>query len=162
MVLASGRVERRLDYDALGQFLAWEYVPGEATLLRAVRRLKPASTLELDLQSGAVAIRGTGTRCAFTGVEQEAGCRVGGRARRHDRACVRNQLVSDVPLGAFLSGGVDSSLVVAAMGARRPSASASTIRATTRWRGRRASPKHLGVYHRVEIIRPQARELFDI
>ena len=57
VILASGRVDRHLDYDALGQFLAWEYVPGDATLIREVRRLKPASTLELDLHCGQISIR---------------------------------------------------------------------------------------------------------
>ena len=162
VVLASGRVERRLDYDALGQFLAWEYVPGDATLLRAVRRLKPASTLELDLQSGAVAIReywdpmrlqSASSKKPDAEWEDELDATI---AR-----CVRNQMVSDVPIGAFLSGGVDSSLVVAAMG-RAETFSIGFDDPTyneTAWSARVA--KHLGVNHRIEIIRPQARELFD-
>ena len=162
VVLASGRVERRLDYDALGQFLAWEYVPGDATLLRAVRRLKPASTLELDLHSGAVAIREY-----WDPMRLQPGSSKKTDAEWEDELdatitrCVRNQMVSDVPIGAFLSGGVDSSLVVAAMG-RAETFSIGFDDPTyneTAWSARVA--KHLGVNHRIEIIRPQARELFD-
>src|SRR5262245_24072882 len=42
VLLASGALPRELDVDALGQFLSWEYIPGDATLLRHVRKLRPA------------------------------------------------------------------------------------------------------------------------
>jgi asparagine synthase (glutamine-hydrolysing) len=75
---------------------------------------------------------------------------------------VRGQLVSDVPLGAFLSGGVDSSIVVAAMGRDAQTFSIGFDDPSyneTQWSQRVA--QHLGVRHHVEIIRPNVRELFD-
>lgn len=48
-ILASRRLNRRLNLDSLGQFLAWEYVPAPDTLLEGVRKLEPGSSLELDL-----------------------------------------------------------------------------------------------------------------
>ena len=48
-LLASKLLERSLDIDALVQFLLWEYVPGEATLLHGVRKLKAGHLLEIDL-----------------------------------------------------------------------------------------------------------------
>jgi asparagine synthase (glutamine-hydrolysing) len=162
VLLASGRVPRRLDVDGLAQFLAWEYVPGAGTLLQNVRRLEPARTLELDLDSGRCTTRrfwepfaaaGATPRLSDSEWEDEVDAAV--------HKAVQGQLVSDVPLGAFLSGGVDSSLVVAAMG------SAETFSIgfedpsynETQWSRRVAD--HLGVRHHVEVIRPQALELFE-
>ena len=50
-ILASDVVERRLDLDALGEFFAWEYVPGKATLFKDVRKLEAGEMLEIDLQN---------------------------------------------------------------------------------------------------------------
>ena len=161
-LLATDRVSRRLDVDSLGQLLAWEYVPGRRTLVSGIERLEPASTLELDLATGRHTLRrywdARGERDpephrSTDAWEEEIDAAI--------RRNVRAQLVSDVPLGAFLSGGVDSSLVVAAMG------EATTFSIgfddpsydETRWSRRVAA--HLGVDHRVEIIRPDVRGLFD-
>ncbi len=161
-VLASDRVARRLDIDGLAQFLSWEYVPGAGTLLRDIRRLERAHTLELELATGRSTVRRF-----WSPLEASAMPPVRSESEWEDevdaavRRSVRSQLVSDVPLGAFLSGGVDSSLVVAAMGA------ASTFSIgfddpsynETQWSKRVAD--HLGVRHHVEIIRPQALDLFE-
>jgi asparagine synthase (glutamine-hydrolysing) len=164
VLLESNWVPRRLDIDALGQFLSWEYVPGAATLLLDVRRLEPASVLELDLQTGRHTIR------KFWSPLRAVGADAGGPRSAQDwetevdltiADSVRKQLVSDVPLGAFLSGGVDSSIVVAAMGDAQtfsigfddPSYN------ETQWSERVA--RHLGVHHYVEIIRPDVLDLFD-
>lgn len=161
-VLESGRVPRRLDVDGLAQYLSWEYVPGAGTLLQDIHRLEPARTLELDLATGRSTVRrfwnpltAAGTAPVRTDAEWED--EVDAVVHR----AVRSQLVSDVPLGAFLSGGVDSSLVVAAMGEAEtfsigfddPSYN------ETQWSKRVAD--HLGVRHHVEIIRPQVRDLFE-
>jgi asparagine synthase (glutamine-hydrolysing) len=164
VVLESGWVPRRLDMDALGQFLSWEYVPGAATLLRDVRRLEPASILELDLQSGQQRIRRFWSPLRAAENDAVATRSAGDWESEVDERVaesVKKQLVSDVPLGAFLSGGVDSSIVVAAMG-RAETFSIGFDDPTyneTQWSQRVA--QHLGVHHHVEIIQPNVLELFD-
>jgi len=161
-LLASGRVVPRLDVDALSQFLAWEYVPGARTLLTGVRRLEPARSLEFDVDTG----RSTERRFwhlleVARQVERRSGEDWADQVDEVVGRSVQRQLVSDVPLGALLSGGVDSSLVVAAMG----EAETFTIGFDdpsydeTRWARRVAG--HLGVRHHVEIIRPDVLGLFD-
>jgi asparagine synthase (glutamine-hydrolysing) len=66
-----------------------------------------------------------------------------------------------VPLGAFLSGGVDSSLVVAAMGEAETFSIGFDDQSYDETRWSRQVASHLGVRHHVEIIRPQVLELFE-
>jgi asparagine synthase (glutamine-hydrolysing) len=164
-ILASGLVTGSLDLDALGEFLAWEYVPAPRTLLREVRKLEPAGMLELDLDDSSVRRRrwwslpepgapAAGARPRDAGEWEDA---VDAEVHR----AVRRQLVSDVPLGAFLSGGVDSSLVVAAMGPARTFSIGFDDPSYNElaWSSRVAA--RLGVRHETEIIRPDAVGLFD-
>jgi asparagine synthase (glutamine-hydrolysing) len=161
-VLASELVPRELDVDALGQFLAWEYVPGEATLLRHVRKLRPAQMLVIDLATGRA------KTSEFWDVPHPPAAPGRSAAEWEEQvdstiqACVRRQMVSDVPLGAFLSGGVDSSLVVAGMGEGARTFSIGFDDPTYNelpWARQVAAS--LGVTHRVEIVRPRVVELFD-
>lgn len=163
-LLESGWVPRRLDVDALGQYLPWEYVPGAATLLRDVRRLEPASLLELDLQSGHMSIRRFWSPLRSAANEADLTRSAGEWEEQVDAALkdsVRKQLVSDVPLGAFLSGGVDSSIVVAAMGEAQTFSIGfdDPTYNETQWSKRVA--QHLHVNHHVEIIQPHVLELFE-
>jgi len=160
-LLASGRVERTLDVDSLGQFLAWEYVPGQRTLFRGIHKLEAGQLLEIDLAR---------PRCrphVYWDVPAEAEDRTRTTEEWVEAIdaklaeCVQRQLVADVPLGAFLSGGVDSSLVVAAMG---PTTSFSIgfedpSYNELRWSQRVA--EHLGVEHHTRVLRPDAVELFE-
>jgi asparagine synthase (glutamine-hydrolysing) len=162
VLLASGRVDRTLDVDSLAQYLSWEYVPGAGTLLREVRKLEPARSLEIDVESGRTTLRRYWNPLEARGTPEEA--RSDGDWEEETEAAikraVRGQLMSDVPLGAFLSGGVDSSLVVAAMrtaetfsiGFDDPSYD------ETPWSKRVAD--HLDVNHHIEIIRPDVSDLF--
>jgi asparagine synthase (glutamine-hydrolysing) len=164
VLLESGWVPRRLDLDSVGQYLSWEYVPGAATLFKDVRRVPPASLLELDLSSGRHSVRRY-----WSLLDAVA------KARRSPRSAsdweaevdstiarrVRAQLVSDVPLGAFLSGGVDSSIVVAAMGEAHTFSIGFDDPTYNELKWSEQVARHLGVSHRTEIIRPDVRELFD-
>jgi len=76
--------------------------------------------------------------------------------------CVQRQLVSDVRLGGFLSGGVDSSLVVSSMGSDARTFSIGFDDPSydeLPWAKRVAA--HLGVDHETEIVRPSAADLFE-
>lgn len=101
-----------LDHDAAHAMLAWSYVPESATIYRGVRRLRPASRLTIDLQSG----RRHEER--YWSLQPDGSA---ARVRTLDEACeatepllrraVEQHLESDVPVATFLSGGIDSSLV---------------------------------------------------
>jgi asparagine synthase (glutamine-hydrolysing) len=164
VLLASGWVPRRLDVDAVGQFLSWEYVPGAATLMRDVRRLEPASMLELDLRNAQIQVRRFWTPLQSRRSQDTPPRSAADWEDEVDAAVarsVREQLISDVPLGAFLSGGVDSSLVVAAMGTAQTFSIGfeDPTYNETQWSRRVAD--HLGVNHTIEIIRPDVHGLFD-
>ncbi len=105
-------VPRILEPVALDQYLALGYVPAPYTLIKGIRKLPPASLMICE--AGKVRTRQYWRYSA--GAEQPLG-EIGWsrRVRETLERAVVSQMVSDVPLGAFLSGGIDSSTVVALM-----------------------------------------------
>jgi asparagine synthase (glutamine-hydrolysing) len=115
--------DREIDRGALALFLRHGYVPAPHSIYRGISKLAPGTILSLPAPSErrqpvpfwearAVAEAGVARRFAGTpeeGVEE---------LDRLLRDAVRLRMVADVPLGAFLSGGVDSSTVVALMQAQ--------------------------------------------
>ena len=113
------RVSRSIDLDALGLYLECQYIPSPKTIYRSVRKLEPGHAL--TVQGGTLSLRQywkPDYSRKFEFGEAEAL----GRLESELRRSVQSMLVSDVPLGSFLSGGVDSSLVSALMAdiAQRP------------------------------------------
>ncbi len=109
---AAPGVVRQIRAEAVDDFFAYGYVPEPGTIFEGVFKLPPASTLLLDR-------RGLKPRIAryWSPPERASSCSQTEAApilRQKLTAAVANCLVADVPLGAFLSGGVDSSAVVAA------------------------------------------------
>ena len=105
---AMGVTDGRIDAAALGGYLCLNYVPGDATLLAGVRRLPPASWRLY--RRGSISTGRYWLPHAAAEVPGDAETAIEGLREQVDRA-VRLALVSDVPVGIFLSGGMDSSLV---------------------------------------------------
>jgi asparagine synthase (glutamine-hydrolysing) len=98
------------DPRALGDYAVFQYVLGEETFFRGVRKIRPGHSLLLDLETGAE----TSVKYWEPDFTVRADCaeeRCVEALRDLLRDSVRLQLRSDVPLGATLSGGLDSSLV---------------------------------------------------
>lgn len=103
---------RQLDYEALRDYLAFQTVLAPATFLAQVHQLAPASRLTYRADTRQLAIERYWT---IPAPSETAPPPAEALAEEFDRlllASVRSQLVADVPLGAFLSGGIDSSLMV--------------------------------------------------
>lgn len=112
-LLRDEEIPREVDEGALDCYLAYGYVPAPLSAFRAVRKLPPATRMVYE--GGRVAQE------RYWRLDYARKHAVGDARELHaplretlSRA-VRRRLVSDVPLGAFLSGGIDSSAVVAAM-----------------------------------------------
>jgi asparagine synthase (glutamine-hydrolysing) len=100
-----------VDRGALAAYFRYQYVPGGRCIYRGVEKLPAASWCEVDLTTGAVAP----ARRYWRLPEPDRVEASPGEVLATIREAVRCRLVSDRPLGAFLSGGTDSSLVVGAM-----------------------------------------------
>ncbi len=116
-------LEREIDLEALDSYLALQYVPGDRTALRGVRKLPPGHVLVAEGESERVEPYWTPSPAEPSRTEEEWLERV----RDAVTAAVRRRLIADVPLGALLSGGIDSSVVVALMA----QASADPVRTFT-------------------------------
>jgi len=165
-ILRAPGVSRSLDLEALEQFLTYEYVLTPRTIFRDIRRLPPAHFLvyhdgNLRLQRywdpSAIAVRPWREEDAAEAVRAEL-------AR-----AVASQMMSDVPLGVFLSGGIDSSAVVAFM-AEAARQKGSTVNSFSMGfedgsydelpHARRVA-RHFGTNHREGLVRPALGRLFD-
>ncbi len=100
---------------ALAEYLSYGYVPAPDTAFAGIKMLQPAMTLQVD-RAGALAQKRywEAPRLAPPDPSAKAETYIGDLRERLEEA-VKLRLVSDVPLGAFLSGGLDSSLIVALM-----------------------------------------------
>ena len=167
-LLASGRVDDALDVQAHEDYLALNYVPGPRSLFAAVRKLQPAHTLtwrdgnvtlarywDLHLHSE----RGRSPARIPLGEAAEG-------VRERLDAAVSRRMVSDVPLGMFLSGGIDSSAVLTSMAraSDRP-IQAFTIRfdeaSYDETAHARLVAQSVGATHHVETIRPEPETFFE-
>lgn len=105
-------ISKELDYEALDLYLTYSYIPSPHSIYKGIRKLPPAHSLILD-GSGLTVTRywspeyGRKTTLDYGQARQEL--------VRILTDAVRLRLISEVPLGAFLSGGVDSASIVALM-----------------------------------------------
>jgi asparagine synthase (glutamine-hydrolysing) len=113
-ILQAADVPRDLDFEALGEYLGYHYVAAPRTIFRAIRKLPPASTLTLSLDGGAPRVARYWTLRFSPQPRVSESEWIEGLRGQLARA-VRSHMISDVPIGAFLSGGLDSSTVVALM-----------------------------------------------
>lgn len=118
-----------IDRDVLGLYFRNNYVPSPYSIYENIYKLPPGTFLKLNLKSTApdeltepaqywslceAAQRGISN--PFPGTDEDAISELD----RHLREAIVGQMISDVPLGAFLSGGVDSSAIVALMQSQSP------------------------------------------
>jgi asparagine synthase (glutamine-hydrolysing) len=113
----AGLVDRELSPEALGEFLVYRFIPAPRTPFRRAWKLPPATFARIDRSTPA----GQPKFCDFTYAAAERAlprteAEWADALRSGIRGAVSRQLMSDVPVGSLLSGGVDSVLVTSLMG----------------------------------------------
>jgi asparagine synthase (glutamine-hydrolysing) len=161
-LLEDGEISREPDVEALDAFLTLGYVPGPRSAFRAVRKLPAAH--RLSYEDGRSRLERY-WRLDYSPKRKFADEReLDEELRAHVRRAVRRRLVSDVPVGAFLSGGIDSAAVVSAMAAE----SSSPVSTFSIGFGAedgdelpaaRALAERFGTDHHEFVVRPDAIEL---
>jgi len=105
-------VERAIDPQGLAAYLELGYVPAPLSMFAGIRKLPVASLMKIDASGVAIDCYWSAPAAVDPGVRPSEWIR---QVRERVEESVRMQMVSDVPIGAFLSGGIDSSAVLAFM-----------------------------------------------
>lgn len=162
-LLASERVERVVDYNVLDLFLTFEYISSPQTIFSGVNRILPGQMIIFE--------NGKATDKFYWNLHFDSGAEreqsedyYAERLRELLQESVKLRLMSDVPLGAFLSGGIDSSTVVALMSGLmdQPVKTFSigfTDKSYNELDYARLVAKHFGTEHHELQIEPDAVEL---
>jgi asparagine synthase (glutamine-hydrolysing) len=112
VLLASDNLPREIDHEALTDYFSFGYIPAPKTIYRAARKVRPGHYL-IASSSGVSEV------CywdlSFKEIDERSEAEWAELLRHQLCEATRIRLMSDVPLGAFLSGGIDSSSVVAMM-----------------------------------------------
>jgi len=162
-LLCAPDVPRTLDFAALDHYLSFLYTPRDGSIFKGISKLPPGH--HLTWHEGLATIRPfwqfPNLEC-FDGDEADAVAAL----RTVLKDAVRAHLVSDVPVGAFLSGGIDSSLVVGLM-AEACSEPVRTFSigfdepAFDELAHARRVARHFGTDHHEFVVRPKAYDLLD-
>lgn len=162
-LLARPDVPRALDLEGLDQFLTYEYVVAPRTILQGIQKL-PAGSL-LVYREGTPQVRRY-WNAADVPVRVWRDEEAAEALRDALTRAIRSQLMADVPLGAFLSGGIDSSSIVALMSAElsQPVNTFSMGFADGSYNElpyARAIAEQFGTHHRERTVTPDIASLFD-
>jgi asparagine synthase (glutamine-hydrolysing) len=163
-LLAAGLIEPRVDPDALDLYLAYGYVPAPWTIFRGAAKL-PAGHLAVVDERGARVERYWDVPVdGVADLGPAADERLTSELERLLASAVRDRLESDVPLGAFLSGGLDSGTIVSLMGeAMSEPVRTHTVgfadRATDEREDAAAVARALGTDHVATEVRPDLADV---
>ncbi len=163
-IMQDREIPRDVDPRAVDAYLALRYVPAPMSIYRAVRKLPPAHVMTVD--AGGISLR------RYWALDYATKRQFSSRAELHEalldgiRRATRKRMISDVPLGAFLSGGIDSSAIVAAMAeaSSQPVKTFSIGFETSQARfdelpHARRIAQQFGTEHHEEVIRPDGAGL---
>ena len=122
-LIAHPELPRELDQEALQEYFLFNYIPQPRTIIKGVRKLAPGRVLCWDVRTWESQISSYWDPRPLV-----ARCRRGQAPRQHWeefehllREAVRLQTIADVPLGCFLSGGIDSSAIACLLAEEAPS-----------------------------------------
>jgi len=160
-ILASGLYTADVNWQAVHDYFSYLYVPCPETVFAEIQQLPPAHRLVLSLQDGERRFERYWQVQRLEHIEGASFEDLQGMVKELLTDSVRRQLVSDVPLGIFLSGGVDSTMVTGL--AKRADASVRTF--TVVFQGKefasyneqetsRRVAQHLGTEHRELVVPP--------
>lgn len=162
-LLASGLLSTEMDDQALSDYFSFGYIPAPKTIYRSVRKVMPGNYLV----ASATGIEETSYwDLSFAKVEnrtEEEWCE---RLRHELCEATRIRLMSEVPLGAFLSGGLDSSSIVAMMSHLMERAVTTCSIGFREERFNEAEyarkvSKQFATDHHEEVVEPNALEIVD-
>lgn len=157
-LLAGSEDSYALDRDAIAAYLHLGYIPREASPFREVRKLRPGFQLVLEDGSAPVVSQYWSLAAAFAKPSGVGEADAAERARELLADAVRLQLRSDVPVGTFLSGGIDSSGVTALAAKELPHIDTFGVGFTDHYFDEtpyaRAVAKHVGSKHHERIVEP--------
>ena len=162
-LLSRADVPRKLDVEALDLFLTYEFILAPWTIFEGVKKLPPAHAMSVEGGKVATWAYWQAPKAVEQGRSDESWAN---ELRATLARAVGSQMMSDVPLGAFLSGGIDSSTVVALM-ADASSRPVKTFNIAFREGSydessyAREVAKLFGTEHREETISPDVASLFD-
>src|SRR5262245_20418426 len=114
-ILASGLYEKRPDWGSAYHYFTFLYAPNPSTLFKDVEQLQPAHYLELDLHDGRIRIERYWQPRNRPEIASLPTPELDERLKVMLSGAVARQMRSDVPIGSFLSGGVDSTVVTGLM-----------------------------------------------
>jgi asparagine synthase (glutamine-hydrolysing) len=113
-ILAHPSAKAEFNQGVLAEYLAFGYIAGQETMFRGIQKLLPGHTLELD-ERGELKIQQYWDLAFADDADVQPRSHYVQHYRELLEECVSSHLMSDVPLGVFLSGGLDSSAVAALM-----------------------------------------------
>ena len=107
-------IPKDLDYTAIYDYLTFGFIPAPKSIFSSIKKLEPGYTLSIDLNSKTVKLNKYWD-ISFANQVKWKENELKEAIISNLKSTVKSHLISDVPLGAFLSGGIDSSAVVAVM-----------------------------------------------
>ena len=110
---------KEIDLQSLSLYFKYNYIPCPSSIYKGINKLTPGTIFKLDLNNF------ESTQTAFWSLEEEIKVAKSSKSKTFNehtlflenllKDSIKDQMLSDVPLGAFLSGGIDSSLIVSLM-----------------------------------------------
>lgn len=169
-ILACSLVENNVNWQAISHYFTFLYVPGPATAFEGILQLPPGHRLVLSLGDHTERLERYWSLRRREEIEAASYEELKALVRHQLAVSVKHQLVSDVPLGVFLSGGVDSTIVAGL--AKQQDADIRTF--TVIFEGEeyrfynesetsRAVSQHLGTDHRELVVpRSEPADILDL